>query len=167
MIVRPARFDDAVVVAEIHSQGLLTRAMTFDAQPRPDSDRRRLIELASDRYPILVAEGDLGEILGWVALTEHSSREHDRGVAECSVYVEEAHRGRGVGTALLDAMIAEARSLGYWKLIARVVVTSEASRALCLNAGFREVGVLERHARLEHRWLDVLIVERLIPENQV
>ena len=164
--VRPARIEDAVAVAEIYNQGILSRTATFETQPRSAADRGRLIETGTDRHPILVAEGDLGEILGWVALSEHSPRACYRGIAECSVFVESAHRSRGVGTQLMDAVIAEARALGFWKLISRVFVTNEAGRALCLNAGFREVGVLERHAQLDNRWVDVLIVERLIPENQ-
>ena len=167
MKVRPARIDDAVAVADIYNQGILTRAATFETRPRTAADRLGIIEQGSSRFPILVAEGEHGEILGWVALSEHSPRDCYRGIAECSVYVEESHRGRGVGTKLMEAMIREARALGYWKLISRVFLTNEASRALCLSAGFREVGVLERHARLDRHWLDVLIVERLIPENQI
>ena len=167
MKVRPARIEDAVAVAAIYNQGILARTSTFETQPRTAADRRRIIEADAERYPILVAEGETGEILGWSALSEHSPRACYRGIAECSVYVEAAHRGRGVGTELMDAMLREARALGYWKLISRLFLTNEASRALCLHAGFREVGVLERHAKLDHRWVDVLIVERLIPENQV
>ena len=166
MKVRPAKIDDAVAVAAIYNQGILSRAATFETQPRTPADRRGIIEAAGDRYPILVAEGDRGEIQGWVALSEHSPRPCYRGIAECSIYVEEGHRGRGVGTELMDAMIREARALGYWKLISRLFLANEPSRALCLRAGFREVGVLERHARLDNRWMDVLIVERLIRENQ-
>ncbi len=167
MIVRPARIEDAVTVAEIYDQGFLTRAATFEAQAGTPADRRGIFTQGPDRFPILVAEGDLGEILGWAALSEHSPRECFRGIAECSVYVEEMHRGRGVGTKLMEAVLREARAQGYWKLISRVFVADEASRALSLNGGFREVGVLERHARQDGRWVDVLIVERLIPENQV
>lgn len=164
--VRPARIEDAITVAEIYNQGILTRAAAFDAQPRPSSDRRGIFQHDPARVPILVAEGELGEIVGWTALAQHSLREGASGIGECSVYVEEGHRGQGVGTQLIAAMIREARTLGYWKLIAKLLVTDEASRALCLNEGFREVGVLERHTRQEGRWVDVLLVERLIPENQ-
>ena len=154
-------------MAEIYNQGILARTATFETQPRSAADRRRLIEIGNDRYPILVAEGEIGDILGWAALSEHSPRACYRGIAECSVYVESTHRGRGVGTELMDAMVREARARGFWKLVSRVFLTNEASRALCLTAGFREVGVLERHAQLDNRWVDVLLVERLIPENQV
>lgn len=165
--VRPARIEDALTVAELHDQGLLTRAATSEVPPRPTADRRGIFEHDADRFPILVAEGEFGEIVGWAALSEHSPRKRYRGIAECAVYVEAGHRGRGGGTTLLEAMIREARTLGYRKLMSRVLLTDEASRALYLNCGFREVGVLERHARQDGRWVDVVIVERLIPENQL
>lgn len=115
--------------------------------------------------PILVAELD-GAIAGWASLSEHSSRHCYRGIAECSVYVHSAHQGRGTGRALMNALVEEAARLGYWKLVSRAFLFNDASRAMCGRAGFREVGVYERHAQLDGQWLDVVIVERLIPENQ-
>ncbi len=166
MRVRPARTEDAFAVAEIHDQGIQARSATFETVLRSVADRRGVIETAADRYPILVAEADDGDILGWAALSEHSTRTCYRGVAECSIHVEAHHRGRRVGSALMMSLITEASRLGYWKLVSQVFVSNEVGRALCLRAGFREVGVLERHARLDRRWMDVLLVERLIPENQ-
>jgi phosphinothricin acetyltransferase len=61
--------------------------------------------------------------------------------------------------------LAAAEAKGFWKLVSRVFTDNAASRALLRAAGFREVGVYEKHARLDGRWLDVVIVERLIPEN--
>ena len=58
-----------------------------------------------------------------------------------------------------------ARDRGYWKLVSRIFPFNDASRALCKSCGFREVGVYEKHGRLDGRWLDVIIVERLIPES--
>jgi L-amino acid N-acyltransferase YncA len=55
--------------------------------------------------------------------------------------------------------------LGLWKLLSRIFLFNEASRALCRKHGFRKVGVYERHEQLDGRWLDVVIVERLIPAN--
>jgi len=163
--IRRARADDAGAVAEIYNQGIRARTATFETEPRTADDRRRVIESQSDRFPILVAEFE-GDVIGWASLTEHSPRACYRGIAECSVYVDERHHGRGAGRALLDAIRAEAARLGYWKLVSRAFLFNEASRAMCRRAGFREVGVYERHAQLDGEWLDVVIVERLIPENQ-
>jgi phosphinothricin acetyltransferase len=81
------------------------------------------------------------------------------------MYVRRDQRGQGVGDMLLAALIIEAERLGLWKLLSRIFPFNEASRALCRKHGFREVGVYEKHARLEGRWLDVVIVERLIAGN--
>jgi L-amino acid N-acyltransferase YncA len=64
--------------------------------------------------------------------------------------------------ALLDAV----RDAGYWKLVSRIFIENTASRKLMASLGFREVGIYEKHARLDGRWRDVVIVERLLPENQ-
>jgi phosphinothricin acetyltransferase len=81
------------------------------------------------------------------------------------MYVRRDWRGRGAGDLLLAGLISEAERLGFWKLLSRVFSFNEASRALCRKHGFREVGVYEKHARLDGRWLDVVIVERLIRAN--
>ena len=88
-----------------------------------------------------------------------------RGIGEFSMYVHRDWRGRGVGDLLVAALINEAERLGLWKLLSRIFPFNEASRALCRKHGFREVGVYEKHARLDGRWLDVVIVERLISAN--
>jgi phosphinothricin acetyltransferase len=87
------------------------------------------------------------------------------GIGEFSIYLDRAARGRGVGRTLLDALVDEARARGYWKLVSRIFPANAASRALCRACGFREVGTYEKHARLDGEWKDVVIVERLIPEN--
>jgi L-amino acid N-acyltransferase YncA len=165
MRVRRARPEDAAAVAAIYNQGIQARAATFETVLRTPDDRRRVIEDPSGRYPVVVAEAG-NTVLGWGSLSEHSARACYRGIAECSVYIDAAHRGKGVGGALINAVIEEARRLGYWKLVSRAFLFNEASRALCRRAGFREVGIYQRHAQLDGRWLDVVIVERLLPENQ-
>ena len=74
-------------------------------------------------------------------------------------------RGRGIGRQLLAALVDTARGRGYWKLVSRVFPANAASRALCGACGFREVGSDEKHAQLDGQWMDVIIVERMIPEN--
>ena len=81
------------------------------------------------------------------------------------MYVHRDWRRQGVGDLLLAGLISEAERLGLWKLLSRIFPFNEASRTLCRKHGFREVGVYEKHARLDNRWLDVVIVERLISAN--
>jgi L-amino acid N-acyltransferase YncA len=81
------------------------------------------------------------------------------------VYVRCECHGRRVGGELLLALIAESERLGLWKLPARIFLSNEAGQALCRKHGFREVGVYEKRGKLDDRWLDVVIVEPLIPAN--
>ena len=101
------------------------------------------------------------------ALDAYRDRECYRGIGEFSMYIRRDWRCRGVGDLLLAALISEAERLRLWKLLSRIFPFNEASRALCRKHGFREVGVYEKHARLDGRWLDVVIVERLITANLV
>jgi phosphinothricin acetyltransferase len=101
-------------------------------------------------------------VIGWAGLAEHRSRKCYAGIAEFSIYLEREARGRGIGKALLTALIDAAHERGFWKLVSRIFPFNTASRALCRACGFREVGIYERHAQLDGRWLDAVIVEKLI-----
>ena len=83
-------------------------------------------------------------------------------MAEVSIYVARGARGRGVGRLALGALIGEAERRGFWKLVSRIFPENLASRGLCAALGFREVGVYRRHGKLEGRWMDCVIVERLM-----
>lgn len=163
LTIRPAAEDDAAAVARIYNQGIADRGATFETEPRSAGDMRaRLGDV--ERFPILVAE-ESGAVIGWAGLSAYRPRACYEGIGEFSIYLERAARGRGVGRQLLDALVAAARDRGYWKLVSRVFPFNTASRALCRTCGFREVGVYEKHARLDGQWTDVVIVERVIPEN--
>ncbi len=164
LTIRQAELADAAAVAAIYNQGIAERGATFETEPRSAADiEARLQDRA--RFPMVVAEED-GRVIGWAGTGSYRPRACYAGIAEVSVYLDRAARGRGVGRRLLEALAAVARERGYWKLVSRVFPSNAASRALCRACGFREVGTYEKHARLDGRWLDVVIVERLIPENQ-
>ena len=161
--IRPATPDDAAGVARIYNQGIEDRGATFETEPRtPDDMAARLEE--GDRFPVLVAEKG-GAVVGWAGLSSYRSRACYAGIAEFSIYLDRTARGRGIGRELLTALVGAARERGYWKLVSRVFPFNAASRSLCRSCGFREVGVYQKHARLDDEWMDVVIVERLIDEN--
>jgi phosphinothricin acetyltransferase len=162
--VRNATFDDAGAIAEIYNQGIEDRIATYETERRSVDEQRAWLQAIAGCYPAVVAQAD-AEIVGWAGAGPYRARECYRGIGEFSMYVRRDWRGQGVGDMLVAALIIEAEKLGLWKLLSRIFPFNEASRALCRKRGFREVGIYEKHARLDGRWLNVVIVERLIPRN--
>jgi phosphinothricin acetyltransferase len=156
--------DDAAAIAEIYNQGIEDRIATYETEPRSAEEQQASLQAIAGRYPVVVAQID-GEIVGWAGAGPYRARECYRGIGEFSMYVRRDWRGRGVGDLLVPTLISEAERLGLWKLLSRIFPFNAASRALCRKHGFREVGVYQKHARLDGRWLDVIIVERLIPSS--
>jgi L-amino acid N-acyltransferase YncA len=157
--IRAAAAADAAAIAGIYNQGIAERSATFDTDPVPVEDA--LGWLGDERQPVLVAELD-GRVVGWTRVIRSAERCAFAGVGEYTIYLDGAARGRGVGRHLLDALVSAAERAGYWKLQGRLFTTNAASIALARRCGFREVGVYERHGRLDGQWRDLLIVERLL-----
>jgi L-amino acid N-acyltransferase YncA len=163
VIIRQAEHTDAAAIAAIYNQGIAERGATFETEPRTVDDiDTRLRD--QRRFPTLVAE-DAGTVVGWAGVSSYRSRACYIGIGEFSIYLDRSARGRGLGRRLLEALVDAARERGYWKLVSRIFPFNVASRSLCRSCGFREVGVDEKHGCLEGQWIDVVIVERLIPEN--
>ncbi len=112
-------------------------------------------------YPAIVARAPDGEVRGWAALSPTSSRSVYRGVGEVSIYVDPAFARRGVGRALLDALIAASERDGFWTLRAGIFPENIASVALHERHGFQLVGASRRIGQMpDGRWRDVLLYER-------
>jgi L-amino acid N-acyltransferase YncA len=159
-VIRAAEPGDAAAIAAIYSEGIAERVATFETGRRTAADVEPWI---GSELPLLVAVED-GEVLGWAKLSEYSDRCCYGGVAEISVYVSRAARGRGTGRALVEASCVAAEQRGLWKLIGLLFPENGPSRSLFAAAGFAEVGTYRRHGRLDGEWRDVLILERLLGE---
>jgi len=155
---RPATRADAAAIARIYNEGIEDRIATFETRHRTAADIDNWFESV---YPIVVVE-DGGEIIAFASTSMYRPRECYAGIAEFSVYAARAARGRGAGRAAMVALMDAARQAGFWKLVSRVFVENAASRALLRSVGFREVGVYERHAKLDGVWRDVVIVEKML-----
>ena len=154
MLVRPLERGDYPAVAAVFAEGIATGQATFETAV-PSWEEWDAAHLRVHRF---VAELD-GEVAGWCAVVPYSRREVYRGVGEESVYVAERARGRGVGRALLEAVIGSARAGGLWTLQAGIFPDNDASLALHRSLGFRDVGVRERIGRLHGTWRDVVVLE--------
>jgi L-amino acid N-acyltransferase YncA len=149
------RPDDWPAVRAIFAEGIATGQATFETEA-PEFAAWDAGHLAAPR---LVARCDAA-LVGWAALSPVSQRGCYSGVAEVSIYITKGARGRGVGTRLLEALVADAEARGLWMLQAAVFPENEASVLLHLRSGFRVVGRRERIARLDGLWRDTLLMER-------
>ena len=142
-------------VRAIYLDGIVTRNATFETEapswPKWDASHLTFGRLVAREHDI---------VLGWAALSPVSARCCYAGVAEVSVYVAASHPGRGIGTALLNAVIGGSEKHGIWTLQAGIFPENLASLALVRKCGFREVGRRERLGRLGGIWRDVLLLER-------
>jgi len=161
MQVRSATPNDAAAIANIYNQSIEDRIATFETRLRSAEDVQAWFD---DMHPVLVVEDD-SEIIAFGSTSAYSTRECYAGIAECSAYVKRDKRGRGAGRLALGGLTSAAEEAGYWKLVSRVFIDNKASRALISSLGFREVGMYEKHAKLDGVWRDVIIVERLIESN--
>jgi len=150
------RPSDWAGVLAIYLEGIATGNATFETEALSwDAlDQHHLAE------PRLAARDDAGRVLGWAALTPVSGRCVYAGVGDLSVYVAAEARGRGVGRALLDALIESSERAGIWTLQAGIFPENAASLALHRGCGFRKVGRRERIGKLKGVWRDVLLLER-------
>lgn len=163
--IRLAEPEDAAVIAEIYNQGIEERGATFETVPRTAEEILGRIT-SMECYPYLVYVDEVGRVVAWANLSSYRARACYDGVADFSIYLHRDVRGRGIGKQLLLALLDEAEKRGFWKLLSRIFTFNTASLALCRSCGFRQVGTYEKHACLEGRWLDCVIVERLFPVNQ-
>jgi len=164
VIIRPALLSDAEAITEIYNEGIQTRQATFETSLYTVEDRRIWIEKQEDHYPILVAVKD-DLVVGWACVHPYRSRDCYRGVGEFSIYIREGYKGMGIGKHLLNSLVNACAERGYWKLVSRIFDFNHASRALCRACGFREVGVYKKHGKLDGKWVDCIIVEKLIDDN--
>jgi L-amino acid N-acyltransferase YncA len=159
-VIDSMRLEDWKQVRSIYLQGISTGNSTFEARA-PDWDKWDAAHLPDHR---LVARADNG-IVGWAALSPVSDRCVYSGVAELSLYVGARHRGKGIGSALLAAVIESSEKAGIWTLQGGIFPENKASLRLVTKHGFREIGRRQKlgkmtHGELAGTWRDVILVER-------
>lgn len=153
---------DWPAVAEIYREGIATGHATFASEPPATFAEWNVGKVVGCS---LIARDDAGLVIGWACLSLSSDRCVYVGVAEVSIYVAMAARGRGVGDALMREVIARSEVLGIWTLQAGIFPENKSSIALHVRNGFREVGRRERIGKMTHgplagQWRDTMLLER-------
>jgi phosphinothricin acetyltransferase len=163
--IREATAADAAAICRIYNQGIQDRVATLEIEERTTAERRAWLEARDGRHPVLVAEAD-GAVVGWASLNVFNPRRAYDHVADFSIYVDREWRGRGVGRRLLDALVGRARALGYHKLVLSAFPWNAAGMAAYRRAGFREVGVYREQGLLDGRWVDTVVMEKILEGPQ-
>jgi phosphinothricin acetyltransferase len=159
--IRSATLDDAHAIAEIYNHYVLDTTATFDMTPKSPQDRATWLTKRDIDHPVLVAQvGD--RIVGWGSLSPWAERPAWRHTVEIAAYVELAWRNQGIGSRLMETLLEHAVRAGHHAVIAQIVSENAASLQLAEHVGFKEVGRLKEVGRKFDRWLDVVLMERVL-----
>lgn len=157
VVVRPMEAGDAGPVLAIYQAGLDTGQASFEVTAPAWED------FDAGKFPAhrhVAVDAGTGEVLGWAAVIAVSDRCVYAGVVEHSVYVHPGHKRRGIGAALLAALVESTEAAGIWTIQSGVFPENTASLRLHRQAGFRVVGTRERIGRHHGEWRDVVLIER-------
>ena len=160
-LIRRAELSDASAIAEIYNEAILTTTATFDTEVKSVEERSEWLASHDSRHPVIVAVVE-EKVVGWACITPWSNRRAYDSTAETSFYVHSSQRGKGIGRKLKEALIEEARRLGYHTLIARVAEGSSESLHLAESTGFLHVGTLKEVGRKFGKLLDVHMLQKML-----
>lgn len=162
MQIREATREDAAAIARIYNQGIEDRAATLETLLRTPEERAEWLASRGPRHPVLVAVDSEGAVAGWGSLNPFNPRPVYDHIADFSVYVAREQRGQGIGDALLGALEKRARGLGYHKMVLAAFPTNAPGMRLYERYDFQTVGVYHEQGLLDGRWVDVIIMEKLL-----
>lgn len=162
MHVRLAGPSDAEPIRQIYNVEVLGSTATFDLRARSVEEQAAWMAEHQGTYPAIVAVDDDGAVLGFGSLSAYRDRPSYSTTVENSLYVDERHRGAGVGRALLEELVRRGTLHGFHSMIARVGGGNDASIAVHQACGFELVGVEKEIGRKFNRWLDVAVLQRML-----
>jgi len=165
LLIEDATEADLSAMAAIYNQAVLSTTGTFDITPRSVAHMKSWFEAHGDTYPVIVARRNKA-VAGWASLSAWSERLAYRKSAEVSFYVHERFRGKGIGKALLAALIEASREKGFYVLLSRVTSENEPSLHLHRAAGFCSIGIMHEVGFKFDRYIDVHMLELHIKENR-
>lgn len=165
--IRPAAPADIPAIAAIYAHAVCNGTASWELDPPGEAEMlRRLEATLAGGYPYLAAERD-GSLLGYAYAGAYRPRPAYRATVENSIYLAPAAQGLGIGSLLLDALIAECTKRGFRQMIAVIgdgTGASIGSRRLHEKAGFRLIGVAEKVGFKHGRWLDQMLMQKELGE---
>ena len=163
ILVRPATLEDAEAIRQIYNHEVVTSTVTMDLVPRSSAEQQAWMAERSGAHAVVVAVERGVTVIGFASLSPWRSRPAYRTTVEDSVYVAPSHHGQGVGKLLLSNLVAVARAHGFHAMMARIAAGHDASLALHAGQGFVPVGVEREVARKFGRWIDIELMQLILP----
>lgn len=162
LTIRDAMEDDSSSIAEIYNRHIDRGDCTMDLEHwRPGDVRQRIVDIDPREAWIVATEQDA--VVGWGAVRKYSPRAGYRTCCETSIYVAPEATGRGIGQQLIDALVAQCQALDYHLIVVRIFADNRRSRAFHERNGFSTVGILSEAGQINGRWIDVAILQRVLP----
>lgn len=156
--LRTANRDDLAAIDAIYTHSVLHSTATYQTVPSSEAERAAWFAAHGPSHPVIVAELD-GQVVGWGSLSPFHARAAFQRTVEESVYIHQDFQRRGLGKAILTALLARANALGHHRVIAAISGDQEPSLALHRTLGFVECGRLSEVGFKFGRWLDLVYLE--------
>jgi phosphinothricin acetyltransferase len=160
--IRLAEPRDAEAIRAIYNLEVTETTVTFDLVARSLDQQREWLVEHSGGHPAVVAVDPAGAVMGFGSLSPYKERPAYFPTVEDSVYVHRDHRGAGVGRLVLGELLALAQTYGYHSVVARIVGGHDASISLHAAHGFELVGIEREVGRKLGRWLDVVVMQKML-----
>lgn len=159
--IRPATLDDSAAIAAIYDAAVRTGTASFELEPPGTEEMSRRMEaILAGGYPFLALEEE-GRLLGFAYATAFRPRIAYRNTVENSIYVDETAQGRGIGRALLEALITACEERDFRQMVAVIGDSGNAgSIALHRGCGFAPIGILPATGFKLGRWIDTVLMQR-------
>ncbi len=161
-VVRQAEMADCVAIAEVYNEAIRGGRSTMDTQPFTAAYFQNRLGGMGKREALLVGQAGQ-DLVGWGVVKQYSDRPGYRYACEESVYLFEAHQGKGYGALLLNALLERAQELSYRHVVAKILAINEASIRFHARYGFEIVGRQRDIGDLDGERHDVVIMQRLFP----
>ncbi|MHA2853519.1 arsinothricin resistance N-acetyltransferase ArsN1 family A [Paenibacillus lautus] len=159
--IRLAVTGDVDRILHIYNQGIEDRIATLEADPKDITYMTNWFQQHQDRYAVIVAEND-NKVIGWASLNPYSQRCAYDGVADLSIYIDRAFRGKGIGSMLLQHLESIAKEHGFYKIVLFTFPFNQNGQGLYHKHGYRDVGVFKNQGILDGKFVDVKIMEKLL-----
>jgi phosphinothricin acetyltransferase len=159
---RPAAEADLDRITAIYADAVIHGTASYELEPPSRAEMAgRFAALRADGFPYLVAADEHGRVLGYAYAGAFRPRPAYRFIVEDSVYVAPEAKGRGVGLALMKALIEAVRALGFRQIVAVIGDGHAESASVRLHEklGFRHSGRLEGSGYKHGRWLDTVFMQ--------